>query len=121
MSVSWRWFGPTTQLPANMHNRCGESALHSVPWPLAAIQKHQALIKQATPSLNALKWSVVESIPVHEDIKLAKSGHQIYIDNWISAMENLAQCGLKTICYNFMPVIDWTRTELSYQLPSFTL
>jgi len=55
---------------------------------------------------------------VHEDIKLARSGHQQFIDNWISSMENLAECGVKTICYNFMPVIDWTRTDLKYKLPN---
>ena len=60
----------------------------------------------------------MESIPVHEDIKLARPGHEKYIEAWAQSMENLAQCGIKTICYNFMPVIDWTRTDLKYKLPS---
>ncbi|MCL4147925.1 UNVERIFIED_CONTAM: hypothetical protein GTU68_021237 [Idotea baltica] len=68
--------------------------------------------------MSPLTWSVVESIPVHEDIKLAKPGHQVFIDNWIKSLKNLAANGIKTICYNFMPVIDWTRTDLKYQLPS---
>ena len=61
---------------------------------------------------------MVESIPVHEDIKLARPGHEQYIEAWIVSMENLAKCGIKTICYNFMPVIDWTRTDLKFKLPS---
>ena len=61
---------------------------------------------------------MVESIPVHEDIKLARPGHEKYIEAWIVSMENLAKCGIKTICYNFMPVIDWTRTDLKFKLPS---
>jgi mannonate dehydratase len=87
-------------------------------WTVEAIRQHQALIEDCEPGLTPLKWTVVESIPVHEDIKLARSGHQKYVVNWITSMENLAQCGIKTICYNFMPVIDWTRTDLKYKLPS---
>ena len=98
------------------------SALHAVPagevWSLEAIRQHQVLIEDCEPGLTPLKWTVVESIPVHEDIKLARPGHGKYVENWIASMENLAQCGIKTICYNFMPVIDWTRTDLSYKLPS---
>jgi len=63
-------------------------------------------------------WSVVESIAVHEYIKLGRDGCQRYIDSWITSMENLAKCDINTICYNFMPVIDWTRTDLKFQLPN---
>jgi mannonate dehydratase len=98
------------------------SALHNIAtgetWPMAAIRQHQALIETREAGQAPLVWSVVESIPVHEDVKLAREGCQRYIDNWIASMENLAACGIKTICYNFMPVIDWTRTDLKYQLPS---
>jgi len=98
------------------------SALHSVPtgdiWSLEAIRQHQALIEEHESELSSLTWSVVESIPVHEDIKLARLGHEAYVQNWIASMENLAKCGIKTICYNFMPVIDWTRTDLKYKLPN---
>jgi len=98
------------------------SALHAIPagevWPVEAIREHQALIENCEPGLTPLKWSVVESIPVHEDIKLSRPGHRAYTDNWIASMENLAECGIKTICYNFMPVIDWTRTDLDVRLPS---
>lgn len=126
MRESWRWFGPNDPVTLSDIRQTGAtdivSALHTIPtgevWPLEAIRAHQALIETTEPGLTPLKWSVVESIPVHEDIKLARPGHQVYVDNWIASMENLAQCGIKTICYNFMPVIDWTRTDLKYKLPS---
>ncbi len=85
-------------------------------WSIEAIEKHQALIERCETDLMPLTWSVVESIPVHEDIKLARAGHEKYVENWIVSMENLAHCGIKTICYNFMPVIDWTRTDLKFKL-----
>ncbi len=126
MRESWRWFGPDDPVSIDDIRQTGVtdivSALHAVPagevWPVNAIRHHQQLIEICKPGLAPLRWSVVESIPVHEDIKLARPGHQVYIDSWIASMENLAECGIKTICYNFMPVIDWTRTDLSYQLPS---
>ncbi len=126
MRESWRWFGPDDPVTINDIRQTGAtdivSALHSIPtgevWSLEAIRQHQALIEGCDLYLSPLKWTVVESIPVHEDIKLARPGHQKYVANWIVSMENLAQCGIKTICYNFMPVIDWTRTDLKYKLPS---
>lgn len=126
MRESWRWFGPNDPVSIDAIRQTGAtdvvSALHSIPtgevWPVEAIRRHQALIENCEPGIAPLKWTVVESIPVHEDIKLARSGHQNYVDNWIASMENLAQCGIKTICYNFMPVIDWTRTDLKFRLPS---
>lgn len=126
MRESWRWFGPNDPVTINDIRQTGASdivsALHAIPsgevWPLELIREHQLLIEDAEPGLNKLKWTVVESISVHEDIKLARPGHQAFIDNWIKSMENLAQCGIKTICYNFMPVIDWTRTDLKHQLPT---
>jgi len=126
MRESWRWFGPSDPVSINHIRQTGVtdivSALHKVPtgevWTLEAIQQHQFLIETCEENLTPLNWSVVESIPVHEDIKLARPGHERYIENWIVSMENLAQCGVKTICYNFMPVIDWTRTDLKYKLPN---
>jgi len=126
MRESWRWFGHGDPVTIYEIRQTGAtdivSALHSIPvgevWPQEAIREHQALIEDCDPDLLTLKWSVVESIPVHEDIKLARPGHQKYVANWIVSMENLAQCGIKTICYNFMPVIDWTRTDLAYKLPN---
>jgi len=85
-------------------------------WTIDEIRKHQNLIESGNKKQSPLTWSVVESIPVHEDIKLGRDGCQASIDNWSKSMENLAACGIKTICYNFMPVIDWTRTDLAYKL-----
>lgn len=126
MRESWRWFGPSDPVTIDEIRQTGVtdivSALHEIPagdvWPLEAIRAHQALIEDASDDLSPLKWTVVESIPVHEDIKLARPGHEKYIESWAASMENLARCGIKTICYNFMPVIDWTRTDLKFKLPS---
>ena len=126
MKESWRWFGPNDPVTINEIRQTGAtdivSALHHIPagsiWPIADIQAHQALIEDFDAHLSPLQWSVVESIPVHEDIKLGKASMQPFIDAWIASMENLAKCGIKVICYNFIPVIDWTRTDLNFQLPS---
>jgi mannonate dehydratase len=133
MRESWRWFGPNDPVTIDDIRQTGATdivtALHNVPagevWSFEEIRAHQALIESnskkqsdSNEMLNQLRWSVVESIPVHEDIKLGRAGQQRFIDNWIISMENLAKCGIKTICYNFMPVIDWTRTDLKFLLPS---
>ena len=126
MRESWRWFGPNDPVTLNDIRQTGAttivSALHGIPtgevWPIDAIRQYKALIEDCKPGLTPLTWSVVESIPVHEDIKLSRPGHEKYVANWIESMQNLAQCGVKTICYNFMPVIDWTRTDLQYELPN---
>ena len=126
MRESWRWFGPNDPVSLNDIRQTGAtdivSALHEIPtgdvWTTEAIGEHKSLVEAGNSDRSPLIWSVVESIPVHEDIKLGRDGCQLYIDSWISSMENLAHCGIKTICYNFMPVIDWTRTDLGYRLDS---
>lgn len=126
MRESWRWFGPNDPITIEDIRQTGAtdivSGLHSIPtgevWSVDEIRAHQQLIEQHNTPQSSLVWSVVESIPVHEDIKLGRDDCQRYIDSWIASMENLAKCGIKTICYNFMPVIDWTRTDLKFQLPS---
>jgi len=126
MRESWRWFGPSDPVSLSDIRQTGAtdivSALHDIPigeaWPQDAIRAHKALIEEHNDTMTPLHWTVVESIPVHEDIKLAAPGHDKYIDSWIATLNNLAAEGIKTICYNFMPVIDWTRTDLKYQLPN---
>ena len=126
MRESWRWFGPDDPVTITDIRQTGAtdivSALHHIPagevWSLEAIKAHKALIEAGNADHAPLHWTVVESIPVHEDIKLARAGCEKYIEAWAQSMDNLAQCGIKTICYNFMPVIDWTRTDLNYKLPN---
>ncbi|MEP3050685.1 MAG: mannonate dehydratase [Erythrobacter sp.] len=126
MRESWRWFGPNDPVTLAEIRQTGAtdivSALHDIPigeaWPQEAIAAHKALIEAANTSMSPLHWTVVESIPVHEDIKLAAPDHEKFVEAWIESLRNLAAEGIKTICYNFMPVIDWTRTDLRYQLPS---
>ncbi|MCL4138834.1 UNVERIFIED_CONTAM: hypothetical protein GTU68_051354 [Idotea baltica] len=126
MRESWRWFGPNDPVSLDEIRQTGAtdivSALHNISagdvWPLHAIQDYKKLIESTPEGLQPLRWTVVESIPVHEDVKLGKPGSETYIQAWAESMVNLAKCGVKTICYNFMPVIDWTRTDLKYKLPS---
>ena len=104
MRESWRWFGPSDPVTIDEIRQTGVtdivSALHDIPagkvWPIDAIRAHQALIEDTSDELAPLKWTVVESIPVHEDIKLARPGHEKYIESWAVSMENLAACGIKT-------------------------
>ncbi|HCH69857.1 MAG TPA: mannonate dehydratase [Colwellia sp.] len=126
MREAWRWFGPNDPVSIADVRQTGAtdivSALHTIPtgevWPIDQIQAYKALIEIDNEIKSPLIWSVVESIPVHEDIKLGRENNQRYVEAWIASMENLAKCGIKTICYNFMPVIDWTRTDLKFQLPN---
>ena len=126
MIESWRWFGPEDPVSLDDVRQTGVSnivsALHHIPtgdvWPIKEIKKYQKLIEEAPSDENKLTWSVVESIPIHEDIKLGLPGKEAFIQNWIQTIENLSKCGIKTICYNFMPVLDWTRTDLKYKLSS---
>jgi mannonate dehydratase len=123
MEQSWRWFGPDDVVPLHAIRQAGATgvvtALHQIPygevWSIAAIQARQALIG-ADPALG-LRWNVVESLPIHERIKLNEGDLGPLFDNYRQSMRNLAACGVRTICYNFMPVVDWTRTELFHALP----
>jgi mannonate dehydratase len=123
MEQSWRWFGPDDAVPLHAIRQAGASgvvtALHQIPygvvWSVEAIQERQALIG-ADRSLG-LHWNVAESLPIHEQIKLGEGDLTALFDSYRQSMRNLASCGVRTICYNFMPVVDWTRTELYHRLP----
>ena len=115
MIESFRWYGPADAVSLSDIRQAGAvnvvSALHQVPngaiWEVETIKEHQERIRQA-----GLEWGVVESVPVQEDIKQRKGDFKVYIENYKKTLENLASCGIFTVCYNFMPVLDWTRTHL---------
>jgi len=123
MLECWRWFGPGDVVPLHAIRQAGATgvvtSLHQIPygvvWSLDDIRARQAEIA-ADPGLG-LHWAVVESLPIHESIKLGEPGTADIVDNYRTSMRNLAACGIRTICYNFMPVIDWTRTDLAFALP----
>lgn len=123
MIESWRWYGPYDKIALAEIAQTGASgivtALHEIPygevWPVETIADRQAEIAGNTAL--GLHWNVVESLPVHEDIKRGVGDLERLFANYRQSMANLAACGIKTICYNFMPLLDWTRTQLDAPLP----
>lgn len=127
MQQTWRWFGPKDLASVDDMMQAGVegvvSALHHVPtglvWSPEEIAGRQTLIGQMKDGLpSTLRWDVVESLPVSEDIKKQKGEWRDHIANWKTSMTNLSGAGIKVICYNFMPVLDWTRTDLAWRLPN---
>jgi len=123
MEKTWRWFGPNDVIALNDLRQIGVegivTALHHIPngdiWPVGEIRKRKAIIASA-----GLRWSVVESLPVSEEIKLASPASARHLENYRISLKNLAAEGIRTVCYNFMPVIDWIRTDLYRENPDGT-
>src|ERR1022692_3652881 len=121
MKETWRWYGPQDPVPLDHVKQAGATgivtALHHMyggeAWPLREVLRRKDEIEAA-----GLVWSVVESIPVHNSIKLRAGPYPQFIAAWKDSLAAIAQAGVKTVCYNFMPVVDWTRTDLMWRLPS---
>jgi len=121
LEQTFRWYGPNDAVTLAAIRQTGATgivnALHQIPcgdvWSIAEIKQRQELINAA-----GFRWSVVESVNIHESIKTAGSLRDKYIESYIATLKNLSEAGITTVCYNFMPVLDWTRTDLDFRLPN---
>jgi mannonate dehydratase len=126
MLQGWRWYGPDDPVSLDDIRQAGATdvvtALHQVPigevWTRAAVEQRKQIIENGPAGRSLLKWSVVESIPIPDDVKRLGGRAVHSIEAWIESLEAVAAAGIKTICYNFMPVVDWCRTDLEWELPN---
>ena len=126
MLQGWRWYGPDDPVSLDDIRQAGATdvvtALHQVPigeaWTRSAIEERKHIIEKSQPGRSQLTWSVVESIPIPDDVKRLGAKATRSIEAWIASLEAVASAGIKIICYNFMPVVDWCRTDLEWELPN---
>ena len=120
MKQGWRWYGDRDPISLKEIRQAGVTDIVAAlyerkpgeVWPIREIRARQRKVAAA-----GMAWSVVESVPVHEDIKKRTGDYRTYIENYRKTLRNLAACGIRTVCYNFMPILDWTRSDLAYVLP----
>jgi len=126
MLEGWRWYGPDDPVSLDDVRQAGAtdivSALHQVPigeaWTRKAVEDRKNFIENGQPGRSQLTWSVVESIPIPDDVKRLGGKATRSIETWIASLQAVAAAGIKIICYNFMPVVDWCRTDLEWELPN---
>ena len=121
MEETWRWFGPSDTVTLEQIRQAGATGIVTAldhiatgeAWPAVDIRERARLIEEA-----GLSWSVVESVPLHNDVKTRTGDYRRHIDNYKTSIRHLGEAGIHRVCYNFMPVVDWTRTNLNYELPN---